>query len=56
MRFWGAGTLTDRPTGTAGAIVPFVLAGLLVAVCCARPLNAIALGDDAARSSGCGSV
>lgn len=52
MRFWGAGTLTDRPTGTAGAIVPFVLTGLLIAVCCARPLNAIALGDDAARAFG----
>ncbi|WP_405607425.1 iron chelate uptake ABC transporter family permease subunit [Streptomyces sp. NBC_01511] len=52
MRFWGAGTITDRPTGTAGDIVPFVLAGLLAAVCCARPLNAIALGDDAARAVG----
>ncbi|MFJ9978407.1 iron chelate uptake ABC transporter family permease subunit [Streptomyces cyaneofuscatus] len=52
MRFWGAGTVTDRPTGTAGDIVPFVLAGLVVAVCCARPLNAIALGDDAGRAVG----
>lgn len=52
MRFWGAGTITDRPTGTAGDIVPFVLAGLLAAVCCARPLNAIALGDDAGRALG----
>ncbi|PWS48324.1 Fe(3+)-siderophore ABC transporter permease, partial [Streptomyces sp. ZEA17I] len=52
MRFWGAGTITDRPTGTAGDIVPFVLAGLVVALCCARPLNAIALGDDAARAVG----
>ncbi|WP_217254385.1 iron chelate uptake ABC transporter family permease subunit [Streptomyces sp. AC602_WCS936] len=52
MRFWGAGTVTDRPAGTAAAIAPFVLAGLLAAVCCARPLNAIALGDDAARAVG----
>ncbi|AWL89782.1 ABC transporter permease [Streptomyces griseus] len=52
MRFWGAGTITDRPTGTAGDILPFVLAGLLVAALCARPLNAIALGDDAGRSFG----
>ncbi|MFC8103026.1 iron chelate uptake ABC transporter family permease subunit [Streptomyces sp. NPDC057363] len=52
MRFWGAGTVTDRPTGTAAAVAPFVLAGLLAAVCCARPLNAIALGDDAARAVG----
>ncbi|MGW7594253.1 iron chelate uptake ABC transporter family permease subunit [Streptomyces rubiginosohelvolus] len=52
MRFWGAGTITDRPTGTAGDILPFVLAGLLVAALCARPLNAMALGDDAGRSFG----
>lgn len=52
MRFWGAGTITDRPTGTAGDILPFVLAGLLVAALCARPLNAIALGDDAGRAVG----
>lgn len=52
MRFWDAGTLTDRPPGTVGDIAPFVLAGLLAAVCCARPLNAIALGDDAARAVG----
>ncbi|MFI7346524.1 iron chelate uptake ABC transporter family permease subunit [Streptomyces sp. NPDC049936] len=52
MRFWEAGSVTDRPSGTAAAIAPFVLAGLVVAVCCARPLNAIALGDDAARAVG----
>ncbi|WP_097972902.1 iron chelate uptake ABC transporter family permease subunit [Streptomyces sp. gb14] len=52
MRFWGAGTITDRPTGIAGDILPFVLAGLLVAALCARPLNAMALGDDAGRSFG----
>ncbi|MHC8423056.1 iron chelate uptake ABC transporter family permease subunit [Streptomyces sp. NB004] len=52
MRFWGAGTLADRPGDTAAAIAPFVVAGLVVAVCCARPLNAIALGDDGARAVG----
>ncbi|MFI8945128.1 iron chelate uptake ABC transporter family permease subunit [Streptomyces sp. NPDC053750] len=52
MRFWEAGTVTDRPVGTAAAVAPFVLAGLLAAACCARPLNAIALGDDAARAVG----
>ncbi|MYR43169.1 iron chelate uptake ABC transporter family permease subunit [Streptomyces sp. SID5910] len=52
MRFWGAGTVTDRPGGTAAAVAPFVLAGLVAAACCARPLNAIALGDDAARAVG----
>lgn len=52
MRFWGAGTINDRPSGTAGDIAPFVVAGLLAAVCCARPLNAMALGDDAGRAVG----
>lgn len=52
MRFWEAGTITDRPAGTAAAIAPFVLVGLLVAVFCARPLNAMSLGDDAARAFG----
>ncbi|MEV0522482.1 iron chelate uptake ABC transporter family permease subunit [Streptomyces sp. NPDC050439] len=52
MRFWGAGTITDRPSGIATTILPFVLAGLLIALCCARPLNAMALGDDAARAVG----
>lgn len=52
MRFWGAGTITDRPTGTAADVAPFVLAGLLAAAFCARPLNAIALGDDAGRAVG----
>ncbi|MDI6517471.1 iron chelate uptake ABC transporter family permease subunit [Streptomyces coelicoflavus] len=52
MRFWEAGTVTDRPGGTVTAILPFVVAGLVVAVCCARPLNAIALGDDTARAFG----
>lgn len=52
MRFWGAGTITDRPTGTAADIAPFVLVGLLTAAFCARPLNAIALGDDAGRAVG----
>ncbi|QSS89429.1 iron chelate uptake ABC transporter family permease subunit [Streptomyces sp. M54] len=52
MRFWGAGTITDRPAGTVGDILPFVLAGLVAAALCARPLNAIALGDDAGRAVG----
>lgn len=52
MRFWGAGTITDRPGGTIAAIAPFVLAGLLLALLCAHPLNQVALGDDSARAAG----
>ncbi|WP_306367297.1 iron chelate uptake ABC transporter family permease subunit [Nocardiopsis sp. CC223A] len=52
MRYWGAGTLADRPEDTVATIVPFVLAGLVVALSLARPLNALALGDDLARAVG----
>uniref|UniRef100_UPI00289B7ACA iron chelate uptake ABC transporter family permease subunit n=1 Tax=Microbacterium sp. TaxID=51671 RepID=UPI00289B7ACA len=52
MRFWGAGTLADRPTGTVEAIVPAVVIGLAIAALCVRPLNALALGEDTARAVG----
>ncbi|MEV0650772.1 iron chelate uptake ABC transporter family permease subunit [Phytomonospora sp. NPDC050363] len=52
MRFWGAGTITDRPQGTLSTILPWLLLGLLVAALCAHPLNAIALGEDHARAVG----
>ncbi|GAA3657430.1 FecCD family ABC transporter permease [Microbacterium marinilacus] len=52
MRFWGAGTIADRPPGTLEAIALPILAGLAIAALCARPLDAIALGDDAARALG----
>ncbi|MDE3721824.1 iron chelate uptake ABC transporter family permease subunit [Nocardiopsis sp. N85] len=52
MRHWGAGTLADRPEDTAATIAPFVLAGLVAALALARPLNALALGDELARAVG----
>ena len=52
MRFWGAGTLADRPDGTITVILPFIAAGLILALSCARGMNALALGDDLARSVG----
>lgn len=52
MRFWGAGSITDRPDGTIAAIAPFIVVGLVLAALCARPLNAMALGEEAARSVG----
>ena len=52
MRFWGVGSITDRPEGTLSTVVPFILAGVIVALLCGRALNALALGDDAARSVG----
>nr|WP_231492317.1 iron chelate uptake ABC transporter family permease subunit [Glycomyces sp. NRRL B-16210] len=52
MRYWGAGSIADRPDGTIAAILPFIAAGLLLGLACARPLNALALGDDMARAVG----
>ncbi|KIR65989.1 MULTISPECIES: FecCD family ABC transporter permease [Micromonospora] len=51
-RFWVVGGLTGRGVGVAGQVLPFVLAGLLLAVLVARGLDALALGDDVARGLG----
>lgn len=52
MRYWGAGTIADRPDGTIAAVLPFIVVGLVIALSLARSLNAFALGDDLARSLG----
>lgn len=52
MRFWGAGTLSNRTWEMVATIAPFVLVGTAIALAVARPLNAVALGDDLASSLG----
>lgn len=52
MRVWNAGTLSNRTWDMAGTVTPFILAGVLLAVLMARPLNSMALGEDLARSLG----
>nr|WP_281362085.1 iron chelate uptake ABC transporter family permease subunit [Cellulomonas humilata] len=51
-RFWVVGSLAGRPPSTVDAVLPFVVVGLLVCLLLARPLNALALGDEAATSLG----
>jgi len=51
-RAWVVGSLAGRPPGTVGEIAPFVVVGLVLCVLLARPLNALALGDEAATSLG----
>ncbi|MFI2664706.1 FecCD family ABC transporter permease [Micromonospora carbonacea] len=51
-RFWVVGGLTGRGVGVAGQVLPFVLAGLVLAALVARGLDALALGDDVARGLG----
>jgi iron complex transport system permease protein len=52
LRFWDVGALVGRPIAVVQALAPFVAAGLLLALVVARSLNAVALGDDLARSLG----
>lgn len=52
MRYWGAGSLASASWGTVRSIGVFVAVGVVIALLCARPLNAVALGDDLARSLG----
>ena len=51
-RFWSVGSLVNRSWGTLLAVLPFVGAGLLLAVPTGRFLNAMALGEDLARGLG----
>jgi iron complex transport system permease protein len=52
MRFWGAGTLADRPQGTLTAVLPFIAVGVVCALLTGRAANAMALGDERARTLG----
>ncbi|MER7456847.1 iron ABC transporter permease [Micromonospora sp. NPDC126480] len=52
LRFWTVGSLASAQPGTVATVAPFIAAGLLVALAAARPLNALALGDDSARALG----
>ncbi|MEV6350146.1 iron chelate uptake ABC transporter family permease subunit [Actinoplanes sp. NPDC051851] len=52
MRFWTVGSMASADFPTIRRVAPFILVGVLVALLAARPLNALALGDDAARALG----
>nr|WP_229834853.1 iron chelate uptake ABC transporter family permease subunit [Streptomyces xantholiticus] len=52
LRFWTVGSLASADMETIGKIVPFVAVGLVLSMLLARPLNAMQMGDDTARSLG----
>ncbi|MFT3715738.1 MAG: iron chelate uptake ABC transporter family permease subunit [Gordonia sp. (in: high G+C Gram-positive bacteria)] len=52
MRNWNAGSIAGRGLQISGAVAPFIAAGVVLTAIVARPLNALALGDDLARSLG----
>ena len=52
QRFWTVGSLTGRRPELIAQLAPFVLAGIVLALCTGRLLNALSLGDDMARGLG----
>lgn len=52
MRFWGVGAIGGRSLDVVLSFAPLIVIGLLLAVYIARPLNALALGDDLGISLG----
>ena len=52
QRFWTVGSLTGRRLDLVAQLAPFVLAGIVAALCTGRLLNALSLGDDLARGLG----
>ncbi|APU14703.1 ABC-type Fe3+-siderophore transport system, permease component [Actinoalloteichus fjordicus] len=52
FRFWQVGALAGRGMDVVVQALPFILAGLLLALVCGRVLNALSLGEDLARSLG----
>jgi iron complex transport system permease protein len=51
-RFWAAGALDDRGAALTLQVLPFVVAGLVLAGANARALDVLALGEDSARALG----
>ncbi|MBG0832353.1 iron ABC transporter permease [Planomonospora sp. ID67723] len=52
FRFWQAGSIAARGSDVAWQVLPFIAAGLLLALVNAPALNALSLGEDVARALG----
>lgn len=52
FRFWAVGSLAGRDMDVVRQVGPLILAGVLTALCLARPLNALALGEETGRALG----
>ncbi|MEU9835159.1 iron ABC transporter permease [Streptosporangium sp. NPDC048047] len=52
FRFWQAGSIAGRGADVAWQVLPFVAAGLVLALVNAPGLNTLALGEDVARALG----
>lgn len=51
-RAWSVGSLAGRDSDTLAMVAPFIVAGIVLCAIVARPLNALALGDDTGRALG----
>jgi iron complex transport system permease protein len=51
-RYWVVGSLAGARDDVAVQLLPFIVVGTVLALLCTRALNALALGDDVARSLG----
>ncbi|GAA2455922.1 FecCD family ABC transporter permease [Streptomyces glaucus] len=52
MRFWTVGSLSSANDSIIWQVLPFLAAGSILALFLARPLNAMAMGDDTAKALG----
>ncbi|MEU9335650.1 iron chelate uptake ABC transporter family permease subunit [Streptomyces sp. NPDC048290] len=52
FRNWGLGSIARASLSDTLAVLPFIVAGLVLACCLGGALNAVALGDDQAASLG----
>ncbi len=52
FRFWVVGSLAGRDQDVLVQVLPFIVVGLVVGLGCARPLNALGLGEETARALG----
>nr|WP_233574138.1 iron chelate uptake ABC transporter family permease subunit [Amycolatopsis panacis] len=52
FRFWNVGSLSGRRADVLVQIAPFVAVGIVLALLLARPLNALALGEQTGRALG----
>ncbi|MFF0746186.1 FecCD family ABC transporter permease [Streptomyces sp. NPDC004111] len=52
LRFWTVGSLASADMAVVSKVWLFIVAGLVLALLIARPLNAMEMGEDSARSLG----
>ncbi|MGW0815349.1 FecCD family ABC transporter permease [Streptomyces viridiviolaceus] len=52
MRFWTVGSLSSATDDIIVEVLPFFVAGSVLALALARPLNAMEMGDDTAKALG----